>query len=357
MKRYSYLRPSPSLEEDRLNSLKNYYKGGRSRRWVLLLGAATIGAAGIAPVKLGAATPAAGQRAPAQPAAARGPAAGAATKPATQPVDPNKVVLSVGDFKMTAGDFEAIISTLPAETQAMARGPAKRRLAEEFVKLKVLAVEAKRQGLDQTPKFKQQFELIRDNALASALSEKLQETLVSPEELKKEYEANKKDYEKVTARHILISTAPDKGMTDAQAKAKADDIRKQLASGGDFAALAKANSADRGSAAEGGALPAMPRGQFVPEFENVVWTQELNAISQPVKTKFGYHIIQTTKREAAPFEEVKEELAQQHRPKRFEKLVEDLKKKADPKLDDSYFGPAPTTRPGIPGLPPGFGEE
>ena len=330
-----------------MNSLKNY-KHGSFRRAVLWVGAAAIGAAAVAQVKLGAAAPA-----PAQPAAARGPA----TKPATQPVDPNKVVLSVGDFKMTAGEFDAIISTLPADTQAMARGPAKRRLAEEFVKLKVLAAEAKRQGLDQTPKFKQQFELMRDNALAGALSEKLQEGTVSQDELKKEYEAHKKDYEKVTARHILISTAPDKGMTDAQAKAKADDIRKQLASGGDFAALAKANSADRGSAAEGGMLPAMPRGQFVPEFENVVWTQELNAISQPVKTKFGYHIIQTTKREAAPFEEVKAEIAQHQGPKRFEQLVEELRKKADPKLDEAFFGPAPTTRPGIPGLPPGFGQE
>src|SRR5688572_3159681 len=191
------------------------------RRLVLLVGAAAIGAAALAQVKLGAAPPAPpAPPAPAEPAAARGPAARPATKPATQPVDPNKVVLSVGDFKMTAGEFEAIISTLPPETQVMARGPAKRRLAEEFVKLKVLAAEARRQGLDQTPKFKQQFELMRDNALAAALGEKLAETNASPEELKREYEANKKDYEKVTARHILISTAPDKGMTDAQAKAK-----------------------------------------------------------------------------------------------------------------------------------------
>ena len=326
-----------------MNSLKNRKRFGRL---ALLAGTVAVAAATVAQVKLGAAP---AGRGPAGPGSLIG---GPATKPATQPVDPSKVVITVGDFRMTAGDFEAVIETLPPDTQAMARGPAKRRLAEEFVKLKVLSLEAKRQGLDQTPKFKQQFELMRDNALAGALSEKMQETMVSPEELKQHYESNKKDYEKVTARHILISTQPGKGMTDAQAKAKAEDLCRQLEKGGDFAALAKANSADKGSAAEGGMLPPVPRGQLVPEFENVAFGQELNKISQPVKTQFGYHIIQTTKKEVTPFEEVKGEIAAQMGPKRFEKLVDDLRKKADPQIDESYFGAAPTTRPG---LPPGLG--
>jgi len=332
---------SSKTKENGLKNL-NELKGGkfsRVRRIVVTVGIITATAASVAEVKLGAA-----------PAGTPAPATRPTTGPATRPVDPNKVVLSVGESKMTAGEFEAIIATLPPDTQAMARGPARRRLAEELVKLKCLAGEARRLGLDQTARFKQQLDLLRENALAQAMME----NVVSDDDLKKHYDANQKDYEKVTARHILISTAPDKGMSDAQAKAKADDLKQQLDKGGDFAALAKANSADPGSAARGGELPALPRGQLVPEFEQVAFGQAVNQISQPVKTRFGYHIIQTTRKEITPFDQVKGEIAEHLRPQRIEQVIDDLKKKAQPQIDESYFGPAPSTRPSL--LPPGLGQ-
>jgi parvulin-like peptidyl-prolyl isomerase len=124
-----------------------------------------------------------------------------------------------------------------------------------------------------------------------------------------------------------------------QAKAKADEIRARLQKGEDFAALAKANSSDPGSKEDGGLLQPFTRGTMVPEFEQAAFGQKENEISQPVKTRFGYHIIQTQKIETPPLAEVKEEIAESLRPQRLETFVEELKKQANPTLDETFFGP------------------
>ena len=273
-----------------------------------------------------------------KPGAAPAAAAPAAPVPAA-PVEPNKVVLQVGESSMTAAQYEEFCNSLPQEVQHMARGPAKRRVGEDLVKLKVLAAEAKRKGLDQTPQFKQQVALMIENALAGALIANLQGALVSDEEIQKYYDEHQKEYERATARHILIGAGPETGLSDAQAKAKADEIRARLQKGEDFAALAKAHSSDPGSKEDGGLLQPFTRGTMVPEFEQATFTMKENEISQPVKTRFGYHIIQTQKIETPALVDVKEEIAESLRPQRLEAFVEELKKQANPTLDESFFGP------------------
>ncbi len=92
------------------------------------------------------------------------------------------------------------------------------------------------------------------------------------------------------ARHILIPDTSKKGQQ------KAISIRKKLLAGANFSTLAKANSADKGSAVNGGDLGWATPKNYVPAFANTVRTAPLNAISQPVKTKFGWHIIQVLER-------------------------------------------------------------
>ena len=296
-------------------------------------------AAGALSLAVGATLVAQTQQPGGAPGAAPGGAPGAAQAAPEPQVDPGKVVITVGGSKMTAGEFNDFLSALPPEVQAMAKGPAKRRIAEDLVKLKLLASEAQKQQLDQTPKFKQQMELMRDNALAGALFSKLQTSLVSDADVQKYYDENKASFERVTAAHILVSPGGQSGLTEEQAKAKADDLKKKLDGGADFAAVAKENSADPGSKDEGGAMPPFTRGEMVPEFEEAAFKLEPNKVSDPVKTKFGYHLIKVTKKEASPLEEVKEEILETLRPKKLESVVEDLRKQANPQLDDTFFGP------------------
>jgi peptidyl-prolyl cis-trans isomerase SurA len=98
-------------------------------------------------------------------------------------------------------------------------------------------------------------------------------------------------------RHILIATHPQGKPTrsDAQAKAKAEQLLKQIQQGGNFAGLAKASSDDPGSATQGGNLGTIRPGQTVPPFDHAVFTLPLHHPAI-VKSVYGYHIIEVLSR-------------------------------------------------------------
>jgi parvulin-like peptidyl-prolyl isomerase len=106
--------------------------------------------------------------------------------------------------------------------------------------------------------------------------------------------------EQVLARHILVET-----------EAEATAISELLASGVDFAKLAKEYSSDPGSAVLGGNLEWFGRGVMVAEFEEASFTQEIGVIGDPVKTQFGYHFIQVVTRQERPLSSTDYEQKQQ----------------------------------------------
>ncbi len=114
--------------------------------------------------------------------------------------------------------------------------------------------------------------------------------------------------ERVHARHILIPANKSDPAEDAKAKQKISEILDQLKNGADFAEVAKAVSEDRGSAQKGGDLGWFVKGQMVPEFEQAAFSlKKADALSDPIRSQFGYHIIQLIARkdaEARPFAEV-----------------------------------------------------
>jgi peptidyl-prolyl cis-trans isomerase D len=117
------------------------------------------------------------------------------------------------------------------------------------------------------------------------------------------YNAHQEQYQvkdQVKVRHILIAVpAGSDAKTDAAAKAKAEDILKQIKSGGDFADLAKKNSDDPGSKEQGGELGWLDRGKTVPEFDKAAFTLPVGQTSDLIKTQFGYHILQVEDKKTA----------------------------------------------------------
>jgi len=95
-------------------------------------------------------------------------------------------------------------------------------------------------------------------------------------------------------RHILVQ--PSEIMTDEQAEARAEELRNRILQGEDFAELAKEYSKDIGSAAEGGDLGWTTPGQMVPEFEAAMADTAVGEISEPVKSQFGWHILEVMER-------------------------------------------------------------
>lgn len=106
------------------------------------------------------------------------------------------------------------------------------------------------------------------------------EVEISDEEIKEYYD---RISEEVEAEHILVED-----------EELAKEIKDKLDNGEDFEELAKEYSTDPGSAEEGGKLGVIPVGQFVPEFEDAVYSLDIDVISDPVKSSHGYHIIKVT---------------------------------------------------------------
>jgi parvulin-like peptidyl-prolyl isomerase len=191
-------------------------------------------------------------------------------------------------------------------------------------------------------------EQYREKALeVSALSKKIfdevtKDVKVSEAEVFQYYTENQSQYgtpESRDVRHILIAEKDGDEVDFAASKAKADDIYAQLQGGADFAALAKANSADPGSKDSGGEL-TVSRGQTVPEFDKISFELGKGELSKPVKTQYGYHVIEAVsdvrKAKITPLAKVrasiKATLLQQKRNEEMQAWVEGLRKDFEGKV-------------------------
>ena len=97
-----------------------------------------------------------------------------------------------------------------------------------------------------------------------------------------------------SVRHILIK--PDELTSEKEVKNRLQQLRERIEDGDDFAALAKSHSDDKGSAVKGGSLGWMNPGDLVPQFEKVMNSSKINAVSNPFKSPFGWHILEVLER-------------------------------------------------------------
>ena len=188
-------------------------------------------------------------------------------------------------------------------------------------------------------------EAVRNDTREGMSADKLVESeiagkvAVKPEAVADFYQKNQDKFQqgpRVRASHILIGIPQNAdAATKQQAKAKADALLKDLKSGKDFAATAKANSQDPGSAPNGGDLGYFEQGQMVPPFEQAAFALKPGEMSEVVESQFGYHIIKVADRQdsrVVPLDEAKgqieEFLSQQNRHAQTELFVNALRAKA-----------------------------
>jgi parvulin-like peptidyl-prolyl isomerase len=189
-------------------------------------------------------------------------------------------------------------------------------------------------------------ESVRKDIRSQIVSEKIFEEVtrtvkVTDKEIEDYYAKNKAQYgqqESREVRHILV-----------KGKAKADAVYAQLKAGANFAALAKKESEDPGSKDNGGKL-TITKGQTVAPFDKKAFALKKNEISTPVKTEFGFHVIQALgdvkPAKVTPLKDVKESIRQQLvQTKKNEKMtewVDDLKKDYEDKVSYAIgFTPPP----------------
>ena len=203
--------------------------------------------------------------------------------------------------------------------------------------------EAYEQALKQNNITEEQLrEDIRENLPVQEVQERVAGNAEpSDEEIQNYYEKNKEAQFTTPAqrcvRHILFNK---------DQKEKAEDVKQQLEDGGDFAKLAKEYSQDPGSAANGGDLGCLGKGETVPEFEQAAFGAEQGEIVGPVETEFGYHILKVTdvkSEQTRSLQEVesqiRSQLATEKQSEKFNNWIEEQKKERDVKYLKGYEPP------------------
>ena len=160
--------------------------------------------------------------------------------------------------------------------------------------------------------------------LAKGLSSGVDET-----KARQYYDTHQAEFQQTCASHILVDT-----------KEQADAIEARLAKGEDFAAVAKSDSKDPGSASKGGDVGCFNKSsQLVAEFLNAALAQPVGVVGPPVQSQFGFHIIKVTSRTVPPFDQVKDQAAQavgQGGGQKLQTWITDALKKANVKMNPKY---------------------
>lgn len=199
-------------------------------------------------------------------------------------------------------------------------------------------------GYDNENQLKEEFIL---NFQRSKAIEDYVKDSIKDDEIKKYYEES--TVGDISAKHILISIKSDdnkEGLSDADAKAKAEELIKKLNEGADFSTLAKENSTDTGSAENGGDLGYFNKGDMVEEFENAAFKLKVNEYTkEPVKTTYGYHIIlKTGEKDKPKLDAVKDNIIETLMEEKLENdptlevtALDELRKSYGLKFNDSKF--------------------
>ena len=236
---------------------------------------------------------------------------------------PDTTLASMGDIKVTLADYEASILRIP-ENDRFGWAMSQERVSKEvdnLLRIRALAAEAKRLGMDNDPTFKTRVALYAERLLTESVAAKIDTESVKEfdtrravylERAREQYMINKQQYQapaEVKASHILVDL---KGRTADEALAKANALRARITAGESFEAVAEANSDDPSAKQNKGSLGFFGPGMMDPAFEAAAYAlKQTGEIGEPVKSQFGYHLIRLDDRKPPrqlAFEEVSAEL-------------------------------------------------
>jgi hypothetical protein len=266
--------------------------------------------------------------------------------PPSAAIPADRVVIQVGDVKLTSGQIGQILDAYPENQRVFANGPGRAQFVDQVVRILLLAEEGRRRKLNETDAYRNQLTYSSDGILANQTDAEIKRQAAGDEALLRAYyEAHKSEYQQIHARHILIRMQGSpvqlppgqKDLTDAEALAKAQEMRQKLVQGADFAELARAESNDLGSSSKGGDLGFLKHGQNLPSLDDAVFALPDGGLSQPIKTPYGYHLIRVEERKPTkPFEDLRPELEKAVGTEASRKFVENLKAKTTVVIDPDF---------------------
>ncbi|MFC1718570.1 peptidylprolyl isomerase [Candidatus Poribacteria bacterium] len=259
-------------------------------------------------------------------------------------VEEDNVLVVVNGEKITMNYYNQKMKQMSAYEKARYSGPeGHQALLKSLILQKIMVQKAKEMGLDKDDEVQKKTRALMQEAMESVLMDELvkQEILdkveVTDGEAKEYYDKNEAEFaekEKAQARHILVKTEEE-----------AQEVRKQLDEGADFAELAAEKSVDQHTAKKGGDLGLFERGRMVADFEEACFNLAIGEISDPVKTQFGYHIIKLEDKKEAGMKEfyevsdaIKAKLLSGKQREEHQKWLNQLEKDAKIKIETAFGG-------------------
>ena len=239
------------------------------------------------------------------------------------------VVARVGNQVLTLEEIDVLTSS---RNDSPVSAEAKREFIRQWVDTQVLYREALRENLHKDKKFRRAINQMKKELLVAELMERRigSEMAIANWEIEKYYEDHRSEFvltkPLVRARHILVNSIE-----------KASQVRNRLVQGEAFDALVTETSIDTATHETGGDLGTFFEDDVAPEIASAAFSLQIDEISEPVQTEWGYHIIQVTdmKPEGSllPFDEVKEEIANKifnsKQRLAFDRLIKELKENED----------------------------
>lgn len=284
---------------------------------------------------------------PAVKAPAPAPVPGATTPP--PPLAPDTVVAEVNGKKYTAADLDKIITMLPGQYQQAARSQP--QLLGQVFLMQKLAQDAEKAGLDQKAPFKDQLEMQRMQVLSTAeLSEVNNSLQITEADQQKYYNDNPDKFKQVKVKVIYIAFNPTPGKagadgkklpTEAEAKAKVEDLEKQIKGGADFGKLARENSDDKSSAAKDGDFGVLKMESSYPQpIKTAVFALKQGEVSAPIRQPNGFYLIRADEVGEQAFNESVSQIIQAVKQAKFQEWLKGMQAQYSLKVENSgYFTP------------------
>ena len=242
----------------------------------------------------------------------------------------NKVLAVISGNEITENDLNAIIMRYPEDKRGIFNSEmGKKQLLEQMISFELMYKLGSEMNIDKTEEYKASLAQVEKDLLTQmTINKVLSEVTITDEEAEKYYNENKAEFEQpatVSAKHILVDN-----------EELCSEVKEKIENGElSFEEAAKQYSSCP-SKDQGGDLGVFGRGMMVPEFEEAAFELELEKISQPVQTQFGYHLIKVNAKNepvTSKFEEVKNQIIQRLVQERQEKKYLDVMKELEAKYD------------------------
>jgi parvulin-like peptidyl-prolyl isomerase len=248
-------------------------------------------------------------------------------------------------------NFRSLMLALPPQQQQQAMNNRKGWI-EWYAAIRKLANMAEKEKLHEASPTRELIEFNRLFYLSQAeLNARMNSSVVDGAEIVKEYEANKERYQKVKVRVIYISFVPaaaaaaaaNKGVTEDQARAKAEKLVAQLRQGADFVKLVKEHSEDQTSAAKEGDFGTLRRSDNIPDaIRSAVFALKEGEVSEPVRQANGFYIFRADKVSLLQLSEVRDEIYNELKDRLYKDWLNRFHAETKVTLvNDEFFSSAP----------------